>query len=93
MKLKDKFDIDSLSHKKLIDGGMTFHSISGYKPNSYFDQPFLRLGTLTDLTPVTIDIFDSMVTYPGKPKIIIESPAFRDQAHLLKTIRYNVEAK
>lgn len=93
MKLDDKFKMETLSHQNLIDGGMRFHPVSGYKPNSYFDRPFLRLGTWADMTPVVIDVFDSMLTYPKKPKMVIETLALQDQTHLLKTIHYNVGAK
>lgn len=73
MQLNKQFELDKLNHQTMIDGGFSFHTISGYKPATYFDRAFLRLGSQNN-TVKRIEMFDSMLGYPGKPKMIIEVP-------------------
>ncbi|MDG1950002.1 MAG: hypothetical protein P8J32_04250 [bacterium] len=73
MQLNEQFEFDKLDHQAMIDGGFTFFSISGYKPATYFDRAFFRLGSENGVVK-RVELFESMPFFPGKPKMIIEVP-------------------
>jgi hypothetical protein len=72
MKLDDKFTFEGMSHNTLTQGGLVYHSVSGYKPATFFDRPFLRTGSNEQGKIVRLDIFESMVVYPKTPRMVIE---------------------
>ena len=86
MQLNTKFTLDKLDHQAMIDGGFEFFSLSGYKPATYFDRAFIRLGSEKGVVK-RIELFESMSSYPGRPKMIIEVPGAPEG------LNYNVGTK